>query len=112
MNLTATLRVALRALTVNRLRTGLTVLGIVIGVGAVVALMSVGKGTQARVTAEIEGLGTNLVFVRPGSATVGGVQTGAGSATTLTQRRRNLTTRTSVLSGSRSTLGLSLRLAG
>ena len=84
MNLTATLRVAVRALTVNRLRTGLTVLGIVIGVGAVVALMSVGKGTQARVTAEIEGLGTNLVFVRPGSATVGGVQTGAGSATTLT----------------------------
>jgi putative ABC transport system permease protein len=84
MNWMATVRVALRALAVNRLRTALTMLGIIIGVGAVVALMSVGQGSQAQVAAQIEALGTNLLFVRPGSATVSGVQTGAGGTTTLT----------------------------
>ncbi|MBI4504178.1 MAG: ABC transporter permease [Chloroflexi bacterium] len=84
MSTLLTVRVALRALGANKMRTALTTLGIVIGVGAVVALMSVGAGSQAQVTAQIQGLGTNLLFVRPGSTAVGGVQTGAGGAATLT----------------------------
>jgi len=78
------LRVAVRALAANKLRTALTTLGIVIGVSAVVALMSVGMGAQAAITRQIEGMGTNLLFISPGSAQQGGVRQGAGTAATLT----------------------------
>jgi putative ABC transport system permease protein len=84
MNLTESVRVALRALGANKLRASLTMLGMIIGVGAVIALMSIGRGIQAGITAQIGGLGTNLIFVSPGATTSGGVRTQAGSAATLT----------------------------
>ena len=77
-------RTALSSLGANKLRTGLAILGIVIGVAAVISTMSVGRGAQQAVTASIESLGTNLLFVRPGNADVGGIFGGQGSATTLT----------------------------
>jgi putative ABC transport system permease protein len=76
---------ALDSLTANKLRSGLTILGIVIGVAAVIALVSIGRGAQAQITSQIQSIGTNLVFVRPGSIQQGGVAAGAGSAATLTQ---------------------------
>ncbi|MBI3972915.1 MAG: ABC transporter permease [Chloroflexi bacterium] len=84
MNLTESLRVAIRALGANKLRASLTMLGMIIGVGAVISLMSIGKGVQASVTAQIKGLGSNLLFISPGAQTQGGVRTQAGSAPTLT----------------------------
>src|ERR1051325_2825425 len=62
----SSLRVALRALGANKLRTTLTMLGIIIGVSAVIALMSIGRGAQAQVSSQIQSLGTNLLFIRPG----------------------------------------------
>ena len=78
------LSTALSSLGANKLRTALALLGIVIGVAAVISTMSVGRGAQEAVTANIESLGTNLVFVRPGDADLGGIFGGQGSATTLT----------------------------
>ncbi len=84
MNLIDSTRVALRALVANKLRATLTVLGIVIGVGAVIALISVGAGAQRQITENIEALGTNLVFIRPGALQQAGVRQQAGSTATLT----------------------------
>ncbi len=78
------LRTALGSLGANKLRAGLTLLGIVIGVAAVISLMSIGRGVQRTITQRIESLGTNLLFVRPGAASQGGVSRGQGSAVTLT----------------------------
>jgi len=61
------IRLALRALTTNKLRSALTMLGIIIGVGAVITLMSVGEGVQAYITGQFESIGTNLFFIIPGS---------------------------------------------
>jgi putative ABC transport system permease protein len=80
----ASLRVAVRALGANKLRTALTMLGIIIGAAAVIALMSIGRGAQAQITQQIQSLGTNLLFVRPGSTNQQGVRTAAGNAATLT----------------------------
>ncbi len=66
MSFTETLRVALRALAANKLRAILTMLGIIIGVAAVIALMSIGRGVERFVTAEFQGIGSNLLFVFPG----------------------------------------------
>jgi len=66
------------------MRSFLTVLGIVIGVGAVIGLMSIGRGVQAMVTQNISNLGTNLLFVRPGAAVEGGVRQAQGTQMTLT----------------------------
>ena len=85
MNFTALLRIALRALAVNKLRSALTMLGIVIGVGAVIVMIAVGAGAQARVEDQIRALGSNLLLVMPGSTTAGGVRLGFGSASTLTE---------------------------
>jgi putative ABC transport system permease protein len=68
----------------NKLRSMLTVLGIVIGVAAVIAMLSIGRGAQASITLRIESMGTNLIYVTPGSASQSGVQSAAGSAGTLT----------------------------
>jgi putative ABC transport system permease protein len=76
--------IALRALYANKLRTSLTMLGILIGVGAVIALLAIGQGAQAAVEQRFAFLGTNVIYVRPGFQTVGGVRTQAGSAPTLT----------------------------
>jgi putative ABC transport system permease protein len=78
------LKVALEALMANKLRAMLTMLGIIIGVGSVIALMAVGQGSQKAISDQILGLGSNLLFVRPGSSTgSGNVRMGAGSALTL-----------------------------
>lgn len=84
MNLFMSIRIAWRGLQANRLRAFLTMLGVIIGVAAVVALLSIGRGAQAAITAQIESLGTNLLFVQPGSTSEGGVRSAAGEATTLT----------------------------
>jgi putative ABC transport system permease protein len=68
----------------HKLRSSLTMLGIVIGVAAVIGLMSIGRGVQAQILSNIESLGSNLVTITPGSFTQGGVRSAAGSASTLT----------------------------
>jgi len=78
------LRLALRRLRTNLLRTALTTLGVIIGVASLVALTGVGEGTQAAITNQIAGLGTNLLSVNAGASTIGGVRGAAGSASTLT----------------------------
>jgi putative ABC transport system permease protein len=78
------LSTAWTAVSTHKLRSFLTVLGVVIGVAAVIILMSVGKGATARILNNFTSLGTNLVYVQPGSTTEGGVRSGFGSATTLT----------------------------
>jgi putative ABC transport system permease protein len=83
MILLDTLQTALAQLTANKLRTGLTMLGIVIGVGAVIALMAAGQGAQQGVTKEVSALGSNLIFVEPGTTEQGGGPIRA-SAMTLT----------------------------
>ena len=75
---------AVSSLGANKMRAGLTLLGIVIGVASVIALMAIGRGAQKSVTQRIEGLGTNLLFVQPGATSEGGIFFGLGSATTLT----------------------------
>ena len=85
MDLLATLRIALRALKVNKLRSTLTMLGIIIGVGAVITMIAVGGGAQARVEEQIKSLGSNLMIIIPGSTTSGGVRMGGSSAQTLTE---------------------------
>src|SRR3954453_2620322 len=84
MSIFESVRVALGALGANKLRTFLTMLGMIIGVCAVVSLMSIGQGAQAQVTSQIRGMGTNLRFIRPGSTQTSGVRSAQGSAATLT----------------------------
>jgi putative ABC transport system permease protein len=79
-----TLRVALRAIFRNKLRAFLTTLGIVIGVGAVIAMMAIGAGAKARVEEAFAKMGTNLLIILPGSTSAGGVKGGFGSMPTLT----------------------------
>ena len=78
------LRTAVWSLGSNKLRSGLTLLGIIIGVTAVIALMTIGRGVQQGITARIESQGANLLFVQPGSTTSGGLSGGQGSASSLT----------------------------
>ena len=85
MTLLASIRIALRALRVNKLRSTLTMLGIIIGVAAVITMIAVGSGAQARVEDQIKGLGTNLIILLPGSVTAGGARMGAGSRSSLTE---------------------------
>jgi putative ABC transport system permease protein len=85
MNALAVMRIALKALRVNKLRTALTMLGMIIGVGAVITMLAVGSGAQERVREQIRNLGTNLIIVFPGSTTAGGARLGAGSAQSLTE---------------------------
>src|SRR5688500_20368132 len=85
MKLGALLRIALRALAVNKLRSALTMLGIVIGVGAVIVMIAVGTGAQARIEEQIRALGSNLLLVMPGATTAGGVRMGFGSSSTLSE---------------------------
>src|SRR5262245_876620 len=81
----AGMRIALRALRVNKLRSALTMLGIIVGVAAVIIMVAIGSGAQARVEEQISSLGTNLINVLPGSVTSGGARMGAGSRATLTE---------------------------
>jgi putative ABC transport system permease protein len=79
-----TLLTAIRILGRNRLRAGLTMLGIVIGVGAVIAMVSIGEGAKAAVSQRVASMGTNVIIVLPGATTAGGVRGGQGGAVTLT----------------------------
>jgi putative ABC transport system permease protein len=85
MNMGALLRVALRALAVNKLRSALTMLGIIIGVAAVIVMIAVGAGAQARVEEQIRSLGSNLLLILSGARTQGGVRLGVGSNYTLSE---------------------------
>ncbi|HZW23808.1 ABC transporter permease [Noviherbaspirillum sp.] len=84
MNLLATIRIALNALRVNKLRSILTMLGIIIGVAAVITMIAVGAGAQQRVEEQIKNLGSNLMIILPGSTTSSGVRLGAGANQSLT----------------------------
>jgi putative ABC transport system permease protein len=79
-----TLRVALRALLRNKMRSFLTMLGVIIGVGAVIAMVAIGEGAKARVEESFASMGSNLLIVMPGSTTAGGARGGFGSMPTLT----------------------------
>ena len=84
MRLTEALRSALAAITANSLRSLLTMLGIVIGVAAVIAMVAIGSGARNLVDRQIRSLGANLAIVTPGNVTQGGARLGAGAASTLT----------------------------
>jgi putative ABC transport system permease protein len=84
MNFTNTFRLALRALARNKMRSALTMLGIIIGVGAVIAVVSIGQGAQYMVQQGIQAMGTNVVFVAAGSGRPGGIRVGYGGVKTLT----------------------------
>jgi putative ABC transport system permease protein len=85
MNLLTAVRIAMRSIARNPLRSFLTVLGIVIGVAAVIAMLAVGKGAKDAIKAQIAALGTNVVMVIPGAFTQGGVRQEAGTASRLTE---------------------------
>ena len=84
MDFMNTFRLALRALARNKMRSALTMLGIVIGVGAVIAVVSIGQGAQYIVQQGIQAMGTNAVFIAAGSNRAGGVRQGYGGVKTLT----------------------------
>lgn len=85
MSWSAGLQLALRALWRNKTRAMLTTLGVVIGVASVIAMVAIGAGAQKRVAEQLEGMGTNNLVVRPGTAMHGGVRTGAGTSERLTR---------------------------
>ena len=78
MNLLSIIRIAYRALARNKMRAALTMLGVIIGVAAVIAMVSIGQGASASVQAQISNMGTNLLFVSAGAQNVGGVRSGTG----------------------------------
>ncbi len=80
----ASLRIALKALMVNKMRSALTMLGIIIGVGAVIAMIAVGSGAKKRIAEQIASMGSNIIIVLSGSSTSGGIRFGAGTVPTLT----------------------------
>ncbi len=84
MDTTELIREAVTTLSHNKMRTGLAILGIIIGIGSVIALISLGQGTQKSVENQIQSLGANLLTVIPGGSMSGGVRSAAGSVTTLT----------------------------
>src|SRR5258705_4237130 len=77
-------RIAIDALKVNKLRSGLTMLGIITGVAAVIAMVAVGSGASERIQEQIASIGSNVIIVQPGSITSSGIRLGAGVALTLT----------------------------
>lgn len=84
MNFLESIRVSLRALRANKLRSSLTMLGIIIGVAAVIAMVGIGNGATASITSQIQGMGSNLLTISPGQSNSGGVNGGSGSSNTLT----------------------------
>ena len=85
MTLMIDARIALQALRVNRLRSALTMLGIIIGVAAVIAMVAVGSGATARIQEQIRSIGSNIIIVLSGSTTSGGIRLGMGSVLTLSE---------------------------
>jgi putative ABC transport system permease protein len=84
INISSTIRISFRALRVNKMRSALTMLGIIIGVGAVIAMLAVGTGASRRISEQISKMGSNLLMVVPGATTTGGVRMGSGTQPTLT----------------------------
>ena len=84
MNLIATFKLALTALSRNKMRSILTMLGIIIGVGAVIAMVGIGQGASASIQSQISQLGNNMLYVSAGSTNTGGMRGGSGTGTTLT----------------------------
>src|SRR5436190_19006849 len=83
MNFVEILRIAFRALSRNKMRSILTMLGIIIGVGAVIAMVGVGQGAQKKVQDQIASMGTNLLYISSGTVTRGGLHMGWGQTKTL-----------------------------
>ena len=84
-NILPAVRIALRALRVNKLRAALTMLGIIIGVGAVIATVAIGSGAEQRIADQIKSIGSNMMIILPGSTTSGGLRAGLGSSLTLSE---------------------------
>ncbi|RJQ49658.1 MAG: FtsX-like permease family protein [Nitrospiraceae bacterium] len=84
INISSTFKISFRALRVNKMRSALTMLGIIIGVGAVIAMLAVGTGASQQIESQISSIGSNLLMVLPGATTAGGVRMGAGTRPTLT----------------------------
>ncbi|MGC1401682.1 MAG: ABC transporter permease [Thermodesulfobacteriota bacterium] len=84
MKLLSSLKVALRALQINKMRSFLTMLGIIIGVGAVIIMVAIGSGASEMIAQQIASMGSNLLIVIPGATTAGGARMGFGSVSTLT----------------------------
>jgi putative ABC transport system permease protein len=84
-HLLASVRIAFRALQLNRLRSALTMLGIIIGVAAVIATAAIGSGAKQRIQQQIASIGSNIIIVLPGSLTSSGLRMGTGNAVTLSQ---------------------------
>jgi putative ABC transport system permease protein len=84
VNLLAAAKVAYRSLRANKMRSALTMLGMIIGVAAVIAMVAVGAGANERIAAQIASIGSNLILVIPGSTTSGGLRSGFGGTPTLT----------------------------
>jgi putative ABC transport system permease protein len=83
MSIVMTFRIALKALNRNKMRTALTMLGMIIGVGAVITMVSLGNGAQQSIESQIQSAGTNVIMVNAGNWTIGGVRGGQGAANTL-----------------------------
>ena len=79
MRATRLIKVALKSIVKNKMRTLLTMLGIIIGVGAVIVMVAIGEGAQSQIAAQIQNLGTNMLVITPGSSNAGGVSQGSGS---------------------------------
>src|SRR6202795_2062642 len=79
-----TFRIAFKALGRNKMRTGLTMLGMIIGVASVITLVAMGNGAQSAIEDQIKSAGTNMITVNAGNATQGGVRQGAGGSSSLT----------------------------
>jgi putative ABC transport system permease protein len=84
MSIFMTLLIALKALNRNKMRTMLTMLGMIIGVGAVITMVALGKGAQSTIEEQVKAAGTNLITINAGNFTQGGVRQGGGMSTTLT----------------------------
>jgi len=85
MNMPSTVKISLRALRVNKMRSALTMLGIIIGVAAVITMLAVGRGASNKISEQIASVGSNLIIVLPGSTTASGIRLGSGATQNLTR---------------------------
>jgi putative ABC transport system permease protein len=83
INIPSTFKISFRALRVNKMRSALTMLGIIIGVGAVIAMVAIGTGASQKIAEQISSMGSNLLIILPGATTSGGVRMGGGTQSTL-----------------------------
>ncbi len=83
IDIPSTVKISLKSLMVNKMRSALTMLGIIIGVGAVITMLAVGTGARQRISEQISSMGSNLLIILPGSTTSGGARMGAGTQSTL-----------------------------